>query len=180
MSPRHTDRIGLWVGAVTAAVALGLKAFYARATPSELGWILEPTVGVVSFVTGASFVFESGDGWLSSDLGLLVAPSCAGVNFLVAAIVTGVVGFAMPPGRVERRVAFALTTLPVAYALTVGANATRIVLGVMLADLAAAGRLPGSADAVHRAEGVAVYFTVLCVAYLLADRVVHPRPPTPA
>src|ERR1043165_6775548 len=77
----------IWVAqlALVRLCALGLKSYYATATPDELRWILAPTTWLVSLMSGRSFEFESFTGYMSSDRRFVIAVSCAGVNFLITA-----------------------------------------------------------------------------------------------
>jgi exosortase K len=159
--------------ATVAAVALGaawaLKAFYSAATFDQLRWLLAPTVSLVRAVTGVPFELEPHLGYLSHDPPFLVAPVCAGVNFLVVAFVSLCLGMAPGCSGVHSRVALVLGSAPAAYAATVVANATRIALAVRLHD---AGAVPGplSPAQLHCALGVAVYFPFLLALFALATR----------
>lgn len=150
----------------TCVAALGLKHYYATASVEELTWVLAPTVALVEIVTGTAFHFEPGEGYLSPELALLVAPSCAGVNFLIAALCTGVLGFAGQARSARSAATVLLGAGLAAYALTVAANASRLILGSWLMSLPES--LGWSAASAHRVEGVVVYFTALCLAYLAA------------
>src|SRR6478672_6880771 len=65
--------------------ALALKVHYSVASPDQLRWILAPTTWMVELLSGQSFSFESHAGYMSSDQSFLIAASCAGVNFMIAA-----------------------------------------------------------------------------------------------
>jgi len=73
---------------VALAGALALKLHYSTASADQLRWILAPTAALVELVSGASFEFESRAGYISRERGFLIANSCAGVNFLIAAFLT--------------------------------------------------------------------------------------------
>ena len=76
-------RIAQWV--VVLLCALTLKLYYSAASANQLRWILAPTTLFVELVSGVSFEFESHAGYISEDRSFLIAPSCAGVNFLITA-----------------------------------------------------------------------------------------------
>ena len=65
--------------------AFALKLHYSTASADQLRWILAPTAALVELVSGATFEFESHAGYISRERGFLIANSCAGVNFLIAA-----------------------------------------------------------------------------------------------
>src|SRR5690606_10931072 len=71
--------------AVAAAVIVVGKQFYRDATPADLRWILAPTAKLVSWLSGHAFVYESGQGWINTDVMFVIAPACAGVHFALAA-----------------------------------------------------------------------------------------------
>jgi hypothetical protein len=68
-----------------AAVAFTLKSHYSRAGADDLFWILAPTAFLVEIVSGIEFTPESGAGYFSPGHRYLIAPACAGVNFLIVA-----------------------------------------------------------------------------------------------
>lgn len=167
--------LDLALGVATLAVAYALKRFYSTASAEDLVWVLGPTVAMVRTWTGAPFVFEAHEGFLSRDLNLLVAPACAGLNFLIAAFCTGVLGLV---GLVRSGAGKALLfvgSAAVAYTLTIGANGLRLVVALWLAPPTGQGPLDLSYGALHRAEGVIVYFTILCVSFLAARALLERR-----
>ena len=163
---------------MVAGVALGtawaLKAFYSRAGVDDLDWILAPTVQLVHWTTGVAFEREPHQAYLSRDQLFLVAPACAGVNFLVVAFVSLCLGWAPACSRARARVALVLGSAAAAYAATVLANATRIAVALRLHEAGAAFG-PLTPSRLHCAEGVAVYFLFLLVLFALAERFVWDR-----
>lgn len=159
--------------ALALVAALALKAHYGTATAHALRWILAPTAALVSGSTGAPFVFEAA-GYLSPELGLLIAPVCAGVNFLVVVFCSGVFGLAPLIPEARAKVLFAAGWVGVSYGATILANAARILVGLELRAVQpyltwlTAGEL-------HRLEGVVVYVSALCGLFLLARAVVVRR-----
>ena len=77
--------------AAGAGVAYAVKRFYASASADDLAPLLQPTAALVSFVSGYPFIEERGSGYLSRELGVLIAPSCAGANYLIVAFVLFIV-----------------------------------------------------------------------------------------
>lgn len=73
---------------VAVAAAWGVKRQFSAAAPGDLAWILAPTAWLAGLFTGAEFEFEAGTGWIDHEARYIVAPACAGVNFLVAAFCT--------------------------------------------------------------------------------------------
>jgi len=172
-------RVAVPIGdAAVAVVALGsawaIKAFYSRADADDLRWILAPTVRLVGWASGVAFELEPHQGYLSEDHLFLVAPACAGVNFLIVAFVSLCLGLAHTCSNAGSRAALVLCGAAVAWATTVLANAARITLAL---HLHAAGTALGplTPARLHCGMGVAVYFLFLLVLFSAATRVTGGR-----
>ena len=154
---------------VVLLCALGLKAFYSTASPDELRWILAPTTWLVELASGQSFNFEAHSGYMSSDHSFLIAASCAGVNFLIAAFLMLALK-RLWEGRFET-IGRALVpiSLLVAYATTIVTNTVRICVALRLKALQheITWLSPGQ---LHRAEGILIYFAFLFLLYFLTER----------
>lgn len=157
------------VSLATIVLAMwGLKRHYADAEVEDLRWILWPTAQLVAAATASPFELEPGAGYLSRRHLVLIEKSCAGVNFMIAAL--GLTAIALARDRGDgRRCGWILGRgLALSYAAAVVVNAIRILvaIGLASADLACGW---WTAARIHRLEGVAVYFAGL----LLLDRVVR-------
>jgi exosortase K len=146
--------------AVSLALAAGAKAAYPRLGPDDLRFLTAPIQALVGLATGIDFAWESGYGYVSLADRLVIAKSCTGVNFLLAAF--GLLAFTVIPAVAgARRKLLAVPALAVcAYGATVTVNAVRIALGVSLHD---GGVAWGWLDAarVHRLAGILVYLAAL-------------------
>ena len=149
----------IWI-VIIGAVALALKTHYSRAESGELVWILAPTAAAVECLSGISFTYETGAGYISQSQAVMIAPACAGVNFLIVAfLMAGMMGiFRLAPWKAKA--GWLGFSLAAGYGLTVIINALRIILAMALynADIYAAGLTPA---AVHRLLGIAIYLTAL-------------------
>jgi exosortase K len=150
---------------VIVAIALAmyaLKRHYSTADVEELRWILWPTSTLVALVTGSAFEFERGAGYLSREHFFVIEKSCAGLNFMIAAL--GMIGFGLSRGAGRARPAawIVAQSLALSYGAAVLVNALRILvaIGLSSADLASGW---WTAPRIHRLEGVAVYFGGLMV-----------------
>jgi exosortase K len=160
-------RIGLL--AVIALAMWGIKRHYASADVADLGWILKPVASLTALVTGATFEWEAGSGYLCRERFFVIAKPCAGVNFLLAAF--GMVGFLLSERVRSLRAGagLAAVSLMLAYLAAVFANTLRITVALALAahpsnsEWLTAGRL-------HRLEGVVVYFGTLALLRLVVQR----------
>ncbi|HEY2945462.1 MAG TPA: exosortase K [Vicinamibacteria bacterium] len=146
-----------------------LKRHYASADVEDLRWILWPTGKLVSLAVGSPFEFEHGAGYLSRPHLFLIEKSCAGLNFMIAAL--GMTGFVLSRGR-ERgaRTAWIVgASVALSYAGAVLVNTVRILVAIGLgsADLASGW---WTAARIHRLEGIVVYFAGLMLLDLVARR----------
>ena len=166
--PAACDRA---IQSLTLIVAYLLKSFYSTASVEDLRWILEPTAAVVSLFSGYAFEEEAHTGFFSRELFFLIAPACAGVNFLIVAFCTAVFGFVRSFRGVRAKLAVFFVGAIVAYSLTVTANAVRILIAIWLH------RRPAflMAEQLHRIEGVAVYFFSLCALFLAVRALLNRR-----
>ena len=159
---------------VIAFALWGLKHHYATAEVGELAWILKPVATLSGLVSGATFEWEPGSGYLSRELLFLIAKPCAGINFMLAAL--GMVGFLMSERALSWRAGAALTaeSVVVGYAATVLANTMRIVVAFWLSAHPVATSW-WTAARIHRLEGVTVYFGALVALHLLVQRMLNAR-----
>ena len=141
----------LWLPAIAALlVAYALKHHYSVASPQSLRWVLGPTATLTSALLGEEFIWQTGVGYLSPDLSIVIAKACAGVNFLIVAFVTLALGFGPRFPDLRRRALWTAGALALAYSATLIANTARIALSVLVAHHAA--RATGlSFQAAHRA-----------------------------
>jgi exosortase K len=160
------------VVAAAALLACAGKAFFSRAGADALGFLLAPTAALAGALLGQRFEHEAGIGWLGRESALVIAPSCAGGNFLLVAFGALVVCFAPRIERPARRWAWLLASAALAYAATIAVNAVRIALGVVLRD----SPWPGLAGPeAHRLLGVAVYLGSLLGLVLALSRALGGR-----
>ena len=154
---------------VVLVCAFALKLYYSTASADQLRWILAPTTAVVEVVSGTSFEFESRAGYLSRDRGFLIATSCAGVNFLIAAFVMLSMRKLLVDPAKKVVWGFIMTSALIAYLVTVVANATRISIALFLQ------RIPGdigglNPSQLHRVEGILIYFGFLLLLFVVSER----------
>lgn len=150
------------LGTLVAALALAwlLKHHYSQASASALRWVLAPTAWLTSLVLGGHFQFLADEGYLSREHAILISPACAGVNFLIVAFLSAVLGFGGHFKGVYRSVLWLVAAALIAYATTLLVNTARIALSVALAHLAAH-VLGITFHSVHRLIGIAVYLAGL-------------------
>lgn len=160
----------LCVVVVTALGIWGMKHHYSTASADDLLWILMPTTNVVGAVTGATFVSVPAEGYMSHERLFIIEKSCAGVNFMIAALGMLVIALLHRVRTSRSAVCVVAISLMASYAAAVFVNATRITVAMWLAQRPSALSTLSAAD-VHRLEGIVVYFAGLVLLYELARRV---------
>jgi exosortase K len=152
-----------------------VKHFASHAGARELAPLLAPTAALVTRLSGHAFVAESGAGYVSRELCVVIAPACSGINFAIVAFTALALGFVTRFPTARGKVLWLAAAAPLAYLTTVGVNTLRICLALALGhELAAAGVL--SARDAHRALGVVVYLGCLLGLCALVHRAFGHRP----
>lgn len=151
-------------------VIFSLKYFYSNAGSDELTWILTPTTRWVSILSGISFTYISGTGYVNHNLKYIIAPSCCGIQFMIITIAMLIFSFVH---RMKRKGVFwTLGSIVLSYPITVFVNGLRIILAVYiplyLEDLRFYSHIL-TPDRLHTFIGTVVYFTALLIIYHLAD-----------
>lgn len=154
---------------VAAVAAAAIKLFYSSSSVDELGWILGPTARLVELASSVRFTFESGAGYMSADRTFLIAASCSGVNFMIAAFLMLSVEWLSSRLTARAGWAFLPAMLAVSYLTTVIVNAVRIMVALQLRSID-----PEvvwlDAEQLHRVEGIVVYFGALVVLFFGSER----------
>ena len=156
--------------AMALVMAFGLKMHYSRAGADALVWILAPTAALTEVITGDVYQREENCGFVSRERGIIIAPACAGVNFLIIAFCMAVFSFIHVFRRAGLKFGWFLAGAAAAYGMAVIVNAVRISISTVLLD---ADIYSGwiTYERVHRFEGVAVYFLFLWLFYAVIRRI---------
>ena len=153
-------------------LAFGLKVHYSRAGSDDLIWILSPTTELVEQIGGISFEREAGTGFVNHKLRVIIAPACAGVNFLIIAFCTAVFSSLHYFKRIRSKIAWLTISALSAYLMTIAVNALRILLSIYVYDADIySGWL--TAQRVHRLQGVVIYFFFLSLFYRIMMKAAH-------
>lgn len=154
--------------AAVLIAAAALKLHYSTASVNELGWVLAPTALLVELATGVSFHFESYAGYMSGDHSFLIAASCSGVNFLIAAFLMLSLGKLWRDRSARAGWTFIPLAALAAYLTTIFANTVRIVVAMYVRQ-ADSGLIWLNPDQLHRFEGIFVYFGFLVLLFIAAE-----------
>jgi exosortase K len=166
-SPRALQSLILY--GLTLLIALGLKYHYSRSGSEDLLWILAPTAGLVEFISGTPFVNEVNTGYVNHERRVIIAPSCAGINFMIIAFcMTAFSGLNTLTG-IKKRPLWPMISLITAYGLTLGVNTFRIITSMVVYEWEF---LRGwtSMDQIHRIQGILIYFISLYIFYLILQK----------
>lgn len=151
---------------LAAGAAYAAKDFYSGATAADLRFVLAPTAWLVEVVGGHGFDWTA-DGYLAAEARFLIAPACAGVNFLVVAFAALVLGLVRPWRPAWQNAAVLPASAAAAYAATVVANAIRILAAIPLwTHRVSYGWLDGAR--LHELVGVAVFLGMLLLLHASA------------
>ncbi len=149
-----------------------LKAFFSQAGAEDLTWILKPVATLVSFSTGIGFRSDSTLGFVNQDHSLIIAPACAGVNFMVIGLLM-ISCLCISRLKMAREKIYCLLISPViVYGTAILVNSLRIIISIHLyeADIYAG---IFTEELVHRLTGIIVYLSGLWLLYCIAEYVLR-------
>jgi exosortase K len=154
---------------LTLLVAVGLKYHYSQSRSDDLIWILGPTAGLVEHLSGIDFEKEAHTGYVNHKHRIIIAPACAGVNFLIIAFCMALFCGIFVIGSKRLKLLWVFISLASAYLLTLLVNALRIILSIYFydVDIYSAWITPAR---VHRLEGTLIYFFFLCLFYRIIKK----------
>lgn len=157
---------------VGAAVAVALKAHYSGARAEDLTWILAPVALVVQTITGQQFYFDPSDGYVSHTLGIVIAPACAGVNFMITVFCMTCFSRIFKRTGIRASSRWLAGCAAISYAVTILANSARIYFSVILFthNIHLGWLTPMR---VHRITGILIYFFFLCLVYHIIRKNVY-------
>ena len=166
-SEKASDMSNILFYAMALALCYVLKRHYSAAGPEELLWILAPVANLTELVFGIPFEFESGAGYVCFRRGVVIAPACAGVNFLIMCFSTAVFPFLHRLRDTRAKWFWFFGAVAAAYAFALGINAFRIFLSARIFEADFFGwpsehRLFDHQE-MHRIAGILTYLSALCV-----------------
>jgi exosortase K len=152
--------------------AWGLKFHYSRAGSDELVWVLAPTAGLVELISGIAFEKEAHTGFVGQGNRFIIAPACAGVNFLIIAFCMSAFSGMHAFKRQRSKLLWLGIAFLSAYLLTIVINALRIFVSIhtYAADIQLGWFTPAR---IHRLEGVVIYFFFLTLFYMIIKNAIY-------
>jgi exosortase K len=151
--------------------AYSLKLSYSRAAAEDLAWILGPTARAVGWLRGETLTLSPGAGcagWIPPDGSYVIAPACAGVNFMILVLTVAVLGFAHRLRSSRQRLSWWIGSLFGAYILTIAVNTLRILAAVELYRVGPVTWLTREQE--HRLLGTVLYLGALWGVFAVLDR----------
>ncbi|HVG10797.1 MAG TPA: exosortase K [Thermoanaerobaculia bacterium] len=148
--------------------AYGLKLSYSRAAAEDLVWILGPTARAVGWLRGETLTLSPGAGWMAPDGSYVIAPACAGVNFMILVLTVAVLGFAHRLRSPGQRLSWWIGSLFGAYVLAIAVNTLRILAAVELYRVGPVTWLTREQE--HRLLGTVLYLGALWGVFAVLDR----------
>lgn len=148
--------------------------YFSKTTDSDvINWMLAPTVRWVSILSGISFEYLPHQGYASHSYYFLVAPSCSGIRFMMIAIL--MLTFSSLHRFEKKRSGYLWFGFSIifSYIATVLVNGIRIIASIYLPILLKMAELTSgwlTPDRLHTLIGTVVYFSSLCILYLLTTR----------
>ena len=158
---------------VSLVIAWSLKYHYSNSSSDDLIWILAPTAYLVQMTGDITFERETNTGYVNNENGIIIAPSCSGVNFMIIVFCLsayiGLKNIKTTPVQ-NLWVVFSIVS---AYIYTLFVNTFRISLSIYSIKTEFL-QTWFSEETIHLFEGVLVYFIFLLVYNFLLNRIINP------
>ncbi len=171
MSNRFIIKVTIMIICLT--IACGLKYQYSNGSSDSLAWILEPTAYLVEVTGDMRFEKESGAGFVDHERGIIIAPSCSGVNFMIIVFCLSAYTGIIKIQKTGQQFMWIIISLAGAYIYTLLVNTFRIHLSIysIRTDFLQAWL---SGETVHLIEGVLIFFISLIILNSLLNRIMAP------
>ncbi len=159
-------------GLFALMLAFSLKFYYANASSDDLNWILKPTAFIVESGTDLTFVHEQGTGYIDKTQGIIIAPVCSGVNFLIVSFCMAIFTGLSVINSIAKKAAWLFFSAVSAYLITVLVNSLRIVASIRSISI---GNLITEIPAgiLHKLDGILIFFSMLCVYHFLMTKLLN-------
>jgi exosortase K len=164
----HLRANGLFY-AVGLTAMLVLKFYYSIAVANDLRWILGPIARLVELLAGIQFQWDSHAGFVSHSREIVIAPACAGINFLIICFSTLYFTFLARLNGDAAKCCWFCICVATAYLVTLCGNTVRILISIYLygAEIYGGWVTP---ERIHCLAGTAIYISILLATYLAAER----------
>lgn len=158
--------------ALTIVITLLLRYFSKTTDSDVIIWMLAPTARWVGILSGITFEYLPHKGYVSNFYRFLVAPSCAGIRFMMILFIMLIFSFLHRIAPKKNGYLWFVFCLAFSYTATVFVNGVRIIVSIYLPPFLERPETTGrflTPDRLHTLIGTGVYFSSLCILYLLAS-----------
>ena len=158
---------------ITLFIAAGLKYHYSRSTSDDLVWILAPTAYLVQLTGDMTFEKEINTGYVDHESGIIIAPPCSGVNFMIIVFCLSAYIGLKKIKTAPVQFTWIIVSIASSYVYTLLVNTFRISLSIYSIKTEFL-QTWFSGETVHLFEGVLVYFLFLLIYNYLLNRIMNP------
>lgn len=158
--------------------AYALKYHYSTANAEELCWMLTPVAHLVAFLSGIDFHWLLRAGYVNNSHEVVIAPACAGINFMIICFSTFYFTFVGRLRGARARCSWLGVSLATAYLVTLCTNTIRIITSIYLYKA----RIYGgwvTPERVHQLAGILIYVSFLVAVFLAVERMMRRCKPSP-
>jgi exosortase K len=155
-------------------IFLAFKFSYTVAGNDNLYFLLKPTDGIVSLVSGSQSSFGIEQGFFHPSLHIIIDKSCSGFNFWILCFIMSLfTSFQYLNTRGWKVASFGIC-LVASYLLTILVNSSRILISVFL--LRVDPEIMTRYSWMHEAQGTFIYFSFLVLFYFMINRLYSKLP----
>lgn len=149
--------------------AFAVKYHYSIATSDDLEWILKPTSRLVGLILNKPFIKESCSGYVNWECNIIIAKSCAGINFFITAFCMNTFIPLKSINTLLKKIIFIFQQIVIVYIFTILVNTIRIIFSIYLlnADIYS-GWL--TKTEVHKFTGIIIFFSSLCLLHIFSTK----------
>ena len=165
------NRIMMFI--ISLVIAWGLKYHYSRSSSDDLLWILAPTAYLVQMTGDMTFEKEINTGYVNDESGIIIAPSCSGVNFMIIVFCLSACMGLKKIKTTTAQFTWVIVSVVSSYIYTLLVNTFRISLSIYSIRTEFL-QTWFSRDTVHLLEGVLVYFIFLLLYNHLLNKIINP------
>ncbi len=146
-----------------------LKYHYSIATAQQLNWILFPTSWLVTLLTGVNFKNDPDFGIVNHEHKLIIAASCAGVNFLIICFACFMYGLIHNYKNLKEKLFWFVFCAVSAFLFTIFTNTIRIIMSIYFFDNKGLYENWITPELFHQFEGIFIYFFFLVISYQIMN-----------
>ena len=158
---------------VSLVIAWSLKYHYSNSSSDDLIWILAPTAYLVQITGDNTFERETNVGYVNNANGIIIAPSCSGVNFMIIVFCLSAYTGLKKTKTTPMQLMWVVFSIVNSYIYTLLVNTLRICLSIYSIKTEFL-QTRFSGETVHLIEGVLVYFIFLLIYNYLLNRIINP------